>query len=84
MYVDKLLGFVAVCLETSGHLQFYMIWAQNLLMLHAQNLKNRWGSAGDLCLLFPRLQPWKRLCVVQVGRRPAHPPGLAEEHPDPF
>lgn len=41
IYVEKLLGFVAACLEKSGHLQFYMTWAQNLLMLHGQKLKNR-------------------------------------------
>lgn len=42
VYVEKLLGFVAACLETSGHLQFYMTWTQSLLMLHGQKLKNRW------------------------------------------
>uniref|UniRef100_H3CZ41 PWP2 small subunit processome component n=1 Tax=Tetraodon nigroviridis TaxID=99883 RepID=H3CZ41_TETNG len=41
VYVEKLLGFVAACLEKSSHLQFYMMWAQNLLMLHGHNLKNR-------------------------------------------
>ncbi|CAL1597666.1 unnamed protein product [Knipowitschia caucasica] len=41
VYVEKLLGFIASCLEKSGHLQFYMSWAQNLLMLHGQKLKNR-------------------------------------------
>lgn len=41
IYVEKLLGFVAACLEKSGHLQFYLSWAQNLLMLHGQKLKNR-------------------------------------------
>ncbi|XP_056157267.1 PWP2 small subunit processome component [Lampris incognitus] len=41
VYVEKLLGFVAVSLEKSGHLQFYLNWAQNLLMLHGQKLKNR-------------------------------------------
>ncbi|XP_023282855.1 periodic tryptophan protein 2 homolog [Seriola lalandi dorsalis] len=44
IYVEKLLGFVAASLEKSGHLQFYMTWAQSLLMLHGQNLKNRSGS----------------------------------------
>ncbi|XP_053273012.1 PWP2 small subunit processome component [Pleuronectes platessa] len=50
IYVEKLLGFVASCLEKSGHLQFYMTWAQNLLMLHGQKLKNRSGA------LLPTLQ----------------------------
>lgn len=44
IYVEKLLGFVATCLEKSSHLQFYMSWAQNLLMLHGQKLKNRSGA----------------------------------------
>ncbi|CAI5638495.1 unnamed protein product [Oreochromis niloticus] len=44
IYVEKLLGFIATCLEKSGHLQFYMTWAQNLLMLHGQKLKNRSGA----------------------------------------
>ncbi|XP_061571457.1 PWP2 small subunit processome component [Cololabis saira] len=50
VYVEKLLGFVATCLEKSSHMQFYMTWAQNLLMLHGQKLKNRSGS------LMPTLQ----------------------------
>lgn len=49
IYVEKLLGFVATCLEKSGHLQFYMTWAQNLLMLHGHKLKNR-------CALSPLLR----------------------------
>ncbi|XP_054635716.1 PWP2 small subunit processome component [Dunckerocampus dactyliophorus] len=44
IYVEKLLGFLAACLEKSGHLQFYMTWVQNLLMLHGQKLKNRSGA----------------------------------------
>uniref|UniRef100_A0A665T4B4 Small-subunit processome Utp12 domain-containing protein n=1 Tax=Echeneis naucrates TaxID=173247 RepID=A0A665T4B4_ECHNA len=44
IYVEKLLGFVATSLEKSGHLQFYMTWAQSLLMLHGQKLKNSWPS----------------------------------------
>ena len=43
IYVEKLLGFVAASLEKSGHLQFYMTWAQSLLMLHGQKLKNRYA-----------------------------------------
>ncbi|KAF7650631.1 hypothetical protein LDENG_00122740 [Lucifuga dentata] len=44
VYVEKLLSFVAACLEKSGHLQFYLTWAQKLLMLHGQKLKNRSGA----------------------------------------
>lgn len=59
IYVEKLLGFVASCLEKSGHLQFYMTWAQNLLMLHGQKLKNR--SAPRLLLLSS--QAWATVLV---------------------
>lgn len=55
VYVEKLLGFVAVCLEKSSHLQFYMMWAQNLLMLHGHNLKNR---CVNTVLSLPSLSPW--------------------------
>lgn len=48
IYVEKLLGFVAACLEKSGHLQFYMTWAQSLLMLHGQKLKNRFAPSPVL------------------------------------
>ncbi|XP_072513698.1 PWP2 small subunit processome component [Salminus brasiliensis] len=41
VYVEKLLDFVASSLEKSRHLQFYLTWAQNLLTLHGQKLKNR-------------------------------------------
>ena len=41
VYVEKLLFFLAGCLEKSAHLQFYLSWAQNLLLLHGQKLKNR-------------------------------------------
>ena len=53
IYVEKLLGFVAACLEKSGHLQFYMTWAQSLLMLHGQKLKNR--SVSSPLLVFIHL-----------------------------
>lgn len=43
VYVDKLLNFVASTLEKSNHLQFYLTWAQCLLTLHGQKLKNRPG-----------------------------------------
>ncbi|XP_036413031.1 PWP2 small subunit processome component [Colossoma macropomum] len=44
VYVEKLLDFVASTLENSRHLQFYLTWAQNLLTLHGQKLKNRSGA----------------------------------------
>ncbi|KAG5852379.1 hypothetical protein ANANG_G00061770 [Anguilla anguilla] len=44
IYVEKLLHFVGSALESSGHLQFYLTWAQRLLTLHGQKLKNRSGA----------------------------------------
>ncbi|XP_062303436.1 PWP2 small subunit processome component [Osmerus eperlanus] len=41
VYVEKLLGFLASALEKSGHLQFYLSWAQSLLTQHGQKLKSR-------------------------------------------
>uniref|UniRef100_A0A3B3DVN0 PWP2 small subunit processome component n=1 Tax=Oryzias melastigma TaxID=30732 RepID=A0A3B3DVN0_ORYME len=56
IYVEKLLGFLASCLETSGHLQFYMTWAQNLLMLHGQKLKNSGSILATLQALQKSIQ----------------------------
>lgn len=44
VYVEKLLAFVGGTLETSRHLQFYLTWAQTLLTIHGQKLKNRSAS----------------------------------------
>ncbi|MFT7818206.1 periodic tryptophan protein 2 homolog [Arapaima gigas] len=44
IYVEKLLSFVATELEKSNHLQFYLTWAQRLLTIHGQKLKNRSGA----------------------------------------
>ncbi|XP_046886720.1 PWP2 small subunit processome component [Hypomesus transpacificus] len=41
VYVEKLLSFLASALEKSGHLQFYLSWAQSLLTQHGQKLKSR-------------------------------------------
>ncbi|NWU79121.1 PWP2 protein, partial [Onychorhynchus coronatus] len=41
LYVEKLLEFLASAFETSCHLEFYLIWAHKLLMLHGQKLKTR-------------------------------------------
>ncbi|NXQ46530.1 PWP2 protein, partial [Catharus fuscescens] len=41
LYVEKLLEFLASAFETSCHLEFYLIWANKLLMLHGQKLKTR-------------------------------------------
>ena len=42
VYVEKLLTFVGATLENSRHLQFYLTWAQSLLTIHGQKLKNRY------------------------------------------
>ncbi|XP_041934790.1 periodic tryptophan protein 2 homolog [Alosa sapidissima] len=44
VYVEKLLAFVGATLENSRHLQFYLTWAQSLLTIHGQKLKNRSGA----------------------------------------
>lgn len=41
VYVEKVLSFVAFSLERSAHLQFYLSWAQQLLLQHSHKLKNR-------------------------------------------
>ncbi|NWI97625.1 PWP2 protein, partial [Pitta sordida] len=41
LYVEKLLEFLASAFESSCHLEFYLIWAHKLLMLHGQKLKTR-------------------------------------------
>lgn len=69
VYVEKLLGFVAACLERSGHLQFYMMWAQNLLMLHGQNLKSR---CVNTCL-FSSTSVTMVTSVPSAGRQPCCP-----------
>lgn len=41
VYVDKLMSFVAGMIESSAHVEFYLIWASRLLMLHGPKLKQR-------------------------------------------
>lgn len=43
LYVEKVLEFLASSFEVSRHLEFYLIWAQKLLMAHGQKLKSRAG-----------------------------------------
>ncbi|CAJ0964733.1 unnamed protein product, partial [Ranitomeya imitator] len=40
-YVERLLVFLAAQIDRSRHLQFYLIWAHELLMQHGQKLKTR-------------------------------------------
>lgn len=44
VYVLKTLDFVAVMLESSCHLHFYLLWAHQLLLLHGPSLKARSAS----------------------------------------
>lgn len=86
IYVEKLLDFVASCLEKSGHLQFYMTWTQNLLMLHGQKLKNRF--VPSLCYILQHLinvnkiQRLPIVCGEQVGSYTIYPAGSTEGHPE--
>ncbi|KAM3935581.1 periodic tryptophan protein 2 homolog [Leptodactylus fuscus] len=41
LYVERLLVFLAAQIEGSRHLQFYLIWAHELLMQYGQKLKAR-------------------------------------------
>lgn len=69
IYVEKLLGFVAACLEKSGHLQFYLSWAQNLLMLHGQKLKNRSVSLALSVIRSPHVSVSLNIVCVSLVRR---------------
>ncbi|KAL4230154.1 U3 snoRNP protein [Mactra antiquata] len=40
-YIDKVLTFVATMIESSAHIEFYLIWASKLFMLHGPKLKQR-------------------------------------------
>ncbi|XP_069491780.1 periodic tryptophan protein 2 homolog isoform X2 [Ambystoma mexicanum] len=44
VYVEKVLHFLASAFDTSAHLEFYLTWAQRLLMQHGQSLKARSGT----------------------------------------
>lgn len=41
LYVERLLAILALQIERSRHLQFYLIWAHELLMQHGQKMKSR-------------------------------------------
>ncbi|XP_062060510.1 periodic tryptophan protein 2 homolog [Lepus europaeus] len=44
LYVEKVLRFLAASFEASRHLEFYLTWAQRLLLLHGHKLKSRAGA----------------------------------------
>ncbi|XP_056011786.1 periodic tryptophan protein 2 homolog isoform X2 [Ostrea edulis] len=41
IYVDKLLVFLATQLETTAHIEFYLLWVNKILMTHGLKLKQR-------------------------------------------
>ncbi|KAE8621012.1 hypothetical protein XENTR_v10004650 [Xenopus tropicalis] len=41
LYVQRLLVFLATQIERSRHLQFYLMWAHQLLLLHGHSMKSR-------------------------------------------
>ena len=41
VYVDKLLHFIGGQLETTRHIEFYLMWSQKLMVLHGPKIKNR-------------------------------------------
>lgn len=41
LYVEKVLEFLAASMETSRHLEFYLLWTQRLLLRHGHKLKAR-------------------------------------------
>ncbi|XP_013385709.1 periodic tryptophan protein 2 homolog [Lingula anatina] len=49
LYIEKLLGFVGGMMETSRHVEFYLLWCQKLLMLNGPKLKQK--SQSILALL---------------------------------
>ena len=52
VYVDKLLGFISNQIEKSAHLEFYLIWSQQLLYKHGNRIKQRANAKmGILCNL---------------------------------
>ncbi|XP_051685245.2 periodic tryptophan protein 2 homolog [Oryctolagus cuniculus] len=54
LYVEKVLQFLAASFEASRHLEFYLTWAQRLLLLHGHKLKSRAGA------LLPAVQSLQR------------------------
>ena len=44
VYVDKLLAFIAVQVEKSAHLEFYLKWSQQILYKHGNRIKLRANS----------------------------------------
>lgn len=52
VYVDKLLSFVAVQIENSAHLEFYLIWVRDIAFSHGNRIKLRSNEKHSvLCLL---------------------------------
>ena len=52
VYVDKLLAFISSQIEKSAHLEFYLMWSQQILYKHGNRIKQRANAKmGILCSL---------------------------------
>lgn len=49
-YVEKLIVIIAGHLESSRHLEFYLLWAQNLLTIHGPSIKGHQSLPALLTL----------------------------------
>lgn len=67
VYVDKMLDFIGGQLESTRHIQFYIEWAQKLMLLNGPKIKSRSQSLSG-CLqtlqknLTSRLQDLGKIC----------------------
>jgi len=50
MYAERVLKFVAPALEGTRHVEFYLLWVQNLLTTHGQHLKQTGSRSTPLLL----------------------------------
>lgn len=52
VYVDKLMAFISNQIEKSAHLEFYLMWSQQILYKHGNRIKERANAKmGVLCSL---------------------------------
>ncbi|WAR00919.1 PWP2-like protein [Mya arenaria] len=63
IYVDKLMAYVATAIESTAHIEFYLIWARQLLMQHGPRCDHNKYSLQYLL----SLGRCKRKFVTQVG-----------------
>jgi periodic tryptophan protein 2 len=41
IFIDKLMAFIAVQIEKSAHLEFYLTWSQAIMYKHGNRIKQR-------------------------------------------